>query len=335
MSPSKSNLEAKFTFETDTPAVSEDSPFHILVLGNWSGNRDKDSEPEKKRPLMIDRDNFDDIFRKIKPGLQLSFDNSSLLNLNFTELDDFHPDNLFRQIPLFSELRDLRKKLKNPDTFNDAAAEIRSWFSESIKQADEPQNEIPVETDSESLLDEILSGSPASSSTYKRRVSESTELSNLINDIVKPHLIRIDLEEQSNLLSALDEVVSDLMRKILHHKDFQDLEAAWRGLYFLVRKSDTDNDLKIFMLDLSKEELESNLKASDNLAESIFYQWTAGEILETSIGEKWALCCGIYEFDANVNDTATLMRLAKSPMLPIHLYCCYFTTDFGSRIFGR
>lgn len=310
MSPINSGLEGSFTLESGGNRLPEDAPFHILCLGNWSGNGENEVELSKRRPMMIDRDNFDDSIRKIRPKLVLDFDGENSLTLSFTEIDDFHPDNIFRQIPFFENLRAIRRKLKNADTFNEAAGEVRSWFVQ--EQQSEPVEREEVESiDADDLLDAILSGKSASASAVKRKTTESTELSQFISDIVKPHLVQVDLAEQANLLGAVDEVVSDLMRKILHHKDFLALESAWRGLYFLVRRTDTDTDLKIYLLDISKEELAGNLKSVNNLSDSIYYQWTAGETLETSLGEPWAVVCGNYCFGPNVDDIATLMRISQ------------------------
>lgn len=314
MFPTESNLESTFTLESGGTVVSDKTPFHILVLGNWTGNTENSTELNKRRPIAIERDNFDDVLRKLRPQLKLSFDNDSSLNLTFTEIDDFHPDNIFRQIPLFENLRDIRKKLKNSDTFNEAAREVRSWFSETetaLKSEEPAETQSSTVIESDNLLDQILGGTSGDSTPYKRKVTESSELSNFINDIVSPHLVRIDLAEQSSLLLAVDEVISDLMRKILHHKDFQALESAWRGLYFLVMKTDTDTDLKFYLFDMSKDECADNLKAVKSLVESVYYQWTAGETLETTFGERWAVVCGNYEFAPNVDDIATLVRLSK------------------------
>jgi type VI secretion system protein ImpC len=308
MSPINSSLEGSFTLESGGNRLPEDAPFHILCLGNWSGNNDDKVELSKRRLIMIDRDNFDDVMRKIRPQLNLDFSGENSLSLSFTELDDFHPDNIFRQIPFFENLRDVRKRLKNHDTFNQAAGEVRSWFVQE-SQPVESENVETIEADN--LLDAILSGKSAEASAVKRKATSSGELNQFISDIVQPHLIQTDLNEQANLLAAVDEVISDLMSKVLHHKEFLTLEAAWRGLYFLVRRTDTDTDLKIYLLDIAKDELTADLKNAASLSASIYAQWVAGESLETSIGEPWAVVVGNYCFSPNVDDIATLMRVSK------------------------
>ena len=47
------------------------------------------------------------------------------IEITFSELDDFHPDRLYRDLPLFQGLRELRSRLLKPDTFEAAARELR------------------------------------------------------------------------------------------------------------------------------------------------------------------------------------------------------------------
>jgi type VI secretion system protein ImpC len=249
MFPTDTDFEAKISLETDKTGIIDEPPFHILFLGDWSGDGEK-KDLSERRPTEIDRDNFDNVLQKLRVRLDLDLQNDgNLLNLEFTELDDFHPDNIFRQIPLFSDLRDLRKRLSNADTFNSAANEVRDLFVETkvivnTEQSDDAQN-VPAPS-SDDLLDQILSGN---SVPVASDAAHSSDLNKLLADLVRPHLVSFDENEQSKLLSAVDEATGDLMRKIIHHSKFQELEAAWRGLFFLVRRLETDTDLKVFILD--------------------------------------------------------------------------------------
>ena len=49
------------------------------------------------------------------------------------------------------------------------------------------------------------------------------------------------------------------MRDILHHPDFRALEAAWRSLHFLIRRLETDEQLTVSVLDVTKAELTADL----------------------------------------------------------------------------
>jgi len=311
------NFESEFTFENSARSLSEEPPFHFLMLGDWSGNFER-VNLNTRRPFVVDRDNFDEVIKKLKVGLEIDLngDGKDFLRLEFAELDDFHPDSLFRRVSLFSELRDVRRRLSNSDTFDEAANEVRSWFySPDDKTFEETSNSSDINDtpfiDSNNLLDEILAKPNDSSASVKLQRVENTELGRFVSKIVSPFLIKIDENEQSELIAAVDETISRLMRSILHHPKFQALESAWRGLYFLVRRAETDVDLKIFILDVSKDELIENLKSTDSLADSFLYRWLIDETIETPGGEAYSFIGGNYTFNIQVEDIAALMRISK------------------------
>lgn len=320
MIPTDTDFEAQFSLETEATPVPEDPPFHILFMGDYSGRENFAQTIEASLPdfktLEIDRDNFEDVMKRLNISLRLdlSGEGQEVLALQFRELDDFHPDRIFQQVSLFSDLRDTRKRLLNPDSFESAAREVRAWFEESLdeKAAENIEEVVPNEpASSGSLLDDILTGTKAESTSYKSQVSESTELKSFIKDIVKDHIIQTDEAEQSKLLSVIDEATSELMRQILHHHHFQALESAWRGLYFVVRRTETSNDLKLFLMDISKQEVTEDLKSVSDLTDSKLFQKIVIERKDSMAGEPWALICGNYEFELNVEAVATLIRMAK------------------------
>lgn len=298
--------------ESEATPISEDIPFHILLLGDWSG-RENRAYPEQSESVTqlfeIDRDNFNEVLGKLNVRLDLDLDKNgqNILSLRFTELDDFHPDKIFNQISIFSDLRDLRRRLSKSETFEKAANEVRSWFetndNNNLSQT-KTQESVKTYSSSADLLDNILSQPEQITSSVFAQTAEPTELSLLISKVVKPFLVNTDEKEQAQLIAAVDEATSDLMRKILHHPHFKNLESAWRGLYFLVRAVETDSQLKIFLLDITKTELSLNLKSADNSQ-----NFSINKILESH--ENWALICGNYSFQINVDDVALLIRLAK------------------------
>ena len=301
-------LEAEFTLERERGGIVEEPPFRILVLGNWSGALEKRPDADRK-PIEIDRDNFDDIMARLNTRVDLAFDDGAALSLDVASIDDLHPDKIFRSIPLFSELRDLRKRLRNDDTFNAAARDARQMFGISGEpvSAAAAINEDDVATGG--LLDAILTQPSGGAAAPKR--GASGELGSLVKELVRPHLVSIDEDEQSTLVAAVDSATSQLMRSILHHRGFQELEAAWRGLFFLVRRADTSSDLKIYLLDVSKDEMADDLKSAESLSSTFLYSTLVKDALETPGADPWAFVCANYSFSPNVDDVATLMRTSK------------------------
>src|SRR5690349_16998880 len=78
----------------------EESPMRILVMGEFGG--------AMQEPAMIDVDNFDRIIARAAPRLQLPVPGHGEVALEFSSIDDFHPDALYRRLPLFQRLRNTR-----------------------------------------------------------------------------------------------------------------------------------------------------------------------------------------------------------------------------------
>lgn len=300
-------LEAEFTFEGDPGRAIDEPPFRTVMLGDWSGGA---SGPVPTRnPLEIDRDNFDDAMGRLKPHVDLDFEDGSTLSLDFASLDDFHPDEIFRRVPLFSELRDLRKRLKDSDSFDAAAHEARQMFGISAESTTQPAETTSDETAGNSLLDSILAQPSGGAATPKR--GASGELGSLVKELVRSHIVSVDEDEQTTLISTVDAATSQLMRRILHHRKFQEMESAWRGLFFQVRRTETSGDLKIYVLDISKEELIDDLKSATDLSGTLIYRILIRDAVETPGGEPWSFVGGNFAFSPTVDDVAGLMRISR------------------------
>ena len=302
-------LESSVSFGNAVGGVIDDPPFHILALGNWSGDAER-RDFSARRPIEIDRDNFDEIIARLNTSVVLDFDDGSELALEFGSLDDFNPDEIFRRVDMFEQLRSLRKRLNSSDTFNSAAYEAKQLFG--LKREDvAPVSAATAEEEpvSDNLLDAILAKPEGGATAPKRKLSG--ELGSLVSELVRPHLITVDEQQQSSLVSLVDAATSGLMRKILHHRKFQTLEAAWRGLFFLVKRADTSTDLRIYVLDAAKDELAADLKSAENLSSTRLYNILVAEAVETQDADPWSLILGDYAFAPVVDDVATLMRVSK------------------------
>src|SRR5205807_8425133 len=68
------------------------------------------------------------------------------------------------------------------------------------------------------------------------------------------------------MIAALDQKLSEQVNLIMHHKMFQEVESAWRGLNYLVTNTETDEMLKIRVLNISKADLCRTLKRLKGVA---------------------------------------------------------------------
>src|SRR5580698_9140889 len=62
------------------------------------------------------------------------------------------------------------------------------------------------------------------------------------------------------MIAEIDKKLSEQVNKIIHHDDFRTLEGSWRGLHHLVSNTETDETLKIRVINISKKEVGSTIK---------------------------------------------------------------------------
>ena len=309
----------------ETRGVLEaDTPFRILILGDFSGRENFDISESgaalasPRRAIEVDRDNLNEVMARMKPEIRLPLaePESDVLTIRFTELDDFHPDRLYEHCEIFEPIREIRRKLDNPRTFEEAAKEIRSWTDSEAAAIQEPLEEQPMPSseagkfETAGLLDQIIEEAEVQPSEAKPS-SDTSEWSQFLKKIVQPHLVPGEDPQQIELEATLNATAAVLMRIILHHPYFQPLEAAWRTLHFLVSRLETDALLKLYVVDMSKNELAADLTLENDLRTTGTYKLLVEQTVGTAGGEPWAVVAGNFTFEQTREDAELLGRMAK------------------------
>jgi len=98
----------------------------------------------------------------------------------------------------------------------------------------------------ESVIEYIMGKSKYSQgdesySIAKRGVAE------FISEIVKADNVedKINKFALDEMIAHIDDLISTQMDEILHNEEFQKLESTWRGLHFLVERTNFDENIKI------------------------------------------------------------------------------------------
>lgn len=115
------------------------------------------------------------------------------------------------------------------------------------------------------------------------------------------------------IISAIDTKLSEQINLILHHEDFQKLESAWRGLHHLVSNTETDDKLRIRVMDMSKEELRRTLRRYKGIGwdQSPFFKRVYEEEYGQLGGEPYGCLVADYYFDHTPPDVELLSSMAK------------------------
>ncbi|WP_217282255.1 type VI secretion system contractile sheath large subunit [Klebsiella michiganensis] len=112
-------------------------------------------------------------------------------------------------------------------------------------------------------------------------------------------------------IAELDFQISRQLDEVMHSDEFQKTESVWRGLKSLVDKTDFRQNVKIEILDLSKDELRQDFEDSPEIIQSGLYRQTYTMEYDTPGGEPIAAVISAYEFDASAQDVALMRNISK------------------------
>ncbi|EGO4197989.1 type VI secretion system contractile sheath large subunit [Escherichia coli] len=112
-------------------------------------------------------------------------------------------------------------------------------------------------------------------------------------------------------IAELDDQISRQLDAVLHHPEFQKVESLWRGVKSLVDKTDFRRNVKIELLDLSKDDLRQDFEDAPEIIQSGLYLQTYVAEYDTPGGEPIAALISAWEFDASAQDVALLKNISR------------------------
>jgi len=286
-------------------------PMRLLVMGDFSGLTARPKAALAARPThRVDLDNLDTVMQRLAPRLQMPTG-----EVDFEGLDDFHPDALLNRLDVFQALRELRRRLVNPATFAQAAAELQqpgAPASPTIPANPAAPAPTAPAAPGDGLLSQLLGGNlvaaaPAPASPTQAAASG---IDALIRQIVAPHIVPNIAPQQANLLASVDAAISEQMRSLLHAPAFQAMEAAWRGVQWLISSLELDDELQLHLFDVSREELLADVVAAQGqLAQTGLHRALADRWRNQPGGESWTVLVGLYSFGPSDTDIGLLAAL--------------------------
>lgn len=299
--------------DATAPAWAAKRPVRIAVLGDFSGGAaagrlETGSDLAARKLLPVEFDNLEDTMARLGVKLTLPIgDGGAGVEVEFNDLEAFHPDPLYRELPVFKALADLRKRLNTTSTFAKAAAEVQSWAGGSRKRV------------SRAGKRRSRSGAPAADaklSDFARLIGVAPDVVTdgpvdaLLRSIVGPFVVPAPDPKKDALVATVDKALSDAMRAVLHQPEFQNLESLWRGLDMLLRRIETGPMLQVLLVDVSAEEFAADLSATDDLTETGLYSMLVDKPSQDKNGGL-SLICGLYQFEPTPPHAELLGRAAK------------------------
>jgi type VI secretion system protein ImpC len=115
------------------------------------------------------------------------------------------------------------------------------------------------------------------------------------------------------IIAAIDKKLTEQVNAILHHADFQALEGSWRGLAHLVNNTETDESLKIRVLNLSKKDLGKTIAKFKGTSwdQSPLFKKLYEEEFGMPGGQPYGSIIGDYYFDHTAPEVEMLSGIAQ------------------------
>lgn len=294
--------------------------FRILVVGDFSGRasrRGDDLAAPTFVPKVVDLDHFDSVLRHLAPALSLDLPAAASIRIGFDDLEDFEPDRLFARLPLFTRLRDLRQRLADPSTFEQAAAELRADDAAAAAagggSTPTPAASLPAAAeDDTATLARLLGAAPAAppAGSSQRAGSVDAAVDRLLRSVVAPFVVPATSHLQQPMIESVDRAISETMRDVLRNPFWRSLEGNWRALDRFIRSVEMDGQVLLEIVDTSAADLLGSLAAAQGDASATpLAKSLAARRLHEGQPEGYAVVVALYEFGTSAAELALLAGL--------------------------
>jgi type VI secretion system protein ImpC len=169
-----------------------------------------------------------------------------------------------------------------------------------------------AQTQEVSLLDQVITETRIGRNDEQREESRR-QIATLVEEVMKGTVrISKDLEATINArIADIDQLLTRQLNQILHAREFQRLEASWRGLQYLVQQSETSTMLKLRVLNASKEDLRRDLERASEFDQSALFKKIYEEEYGTFGGAPYGALIGDYEFSRHSQDLAFMEKMSN------------------------
>jgi len=352
-----SSIEFSFGNKPDETGIW---PLRLAVIAEFLPRVYETGRPETRSfRSRIDKEDFNSVMTRA--GLRLQFDmNNPLtdqpkeLNIDLTinDLKAFRPEYIVEQVPILKNLigvrgllgellqrkvtiADFKNRLGDYQLFPDLSDVIGAALRTPEKPAEKPHKPSPLPRPAkeppqkggglDSILDMVDMGGDSSPDDH----DASGRVQAAIDDYLgtgPSGVESVNVRGIQHAISTIDTWLSRAVNRILHHSEFQRLEAVWRGLKYLVDQTDFRKEIQLEILHADKNQLK------DVFTKNI-YQVEYDGHSEVPL----AATVAAFEFDANSPDIELLREMAELageiPLVIVSsLGAPFFGLDTGARL---
>jgi len=299
----------RITYDVETGGAIEkrEIPFIVGLFADLSGDLESADKPGFKERVMtnIDRDNFDDLLKSSKPQVKLSAIDNVMPGatekklsgfLNFEKLDDFDPSAIVKKVDALKSLYDARSSIR---------------ALQSKAECDDPLNK--------ELNDYLGEGAAPAGATVEQLKAFDDQVKQRLTegkfDGIMTNGTPIDKSSAMVLIDQavvqIDRILSQQLSLIMHAPNFKDLEATWRGLFYLVSHTETGTLLKLRVLNTTRKELFDDMNKAVEFDQSAIFKMIYEAEYGTYGGFPYSLLVGAYEFGSDPESIACLHKVSE------------------------
>ena len=289
--------------------------FRIAIFGDFSGRSargqiETGDALAARKPILLDPDTVEDVIKSFATTLVLPIGKDGAgIEVKLTELDDLHPDELYEKVELFDGLSGLKSQLSAGGTADHAAKQLMFWGEEFGRAVVPPRKSSSGNTVRADLK---LSDFQKLIGDTGGELAQASPVDDLLKRVVGPHIRKLPSADVTAMQGAVDEALSAAMRMVLHHPEFQSVEAQWRSLDLIARSVEDDDTLDVILYDVSAEEIAADLAAEEDLAKTGLVRLLTEEPLDEENGRGgYSALIGLYTFEETPPHAELLGRIGR------------------------
>lgn len=322
------NVGIRITSDPDTTRMTEPGadrtpreaplPLRLLLVADLT----PEARPSWRQDALVQRvdaHRFAEVMEAAAPTLRLDVPNrlapqpaSLEIALQFRSLKDFTPQGVAAQVPALArllairtEVHGVRSKGTDRETFRDRLAEagVDAASADALYgQLTAPPPKPKPARDPDDPLDRLMGMVDSGDGAPGDGADEPAGLAGALADAISGDAPRIARSAADEIVDDFDRKLGGQIRAVLEHPAFRRLEAAWRGLKFLVDRLPPRQPVLLDVLPAPREALD----------EALYHQVL---VPEHEAGDEAVPLAAVllgFAFDNGQADVAALEELAET-----------------------
>ncbi|MEL0587592.1 MAG: type VI secretion system contractile sheath large subunit [Candidatus Thiodiazotropha sp. (ex. Lucinoma kazani)] len=281
----------------------EKSSLSVVILGSFSGGTGTGNPLSELTPSLhkVDIDTLDRVISQLQPTLDIALnDRGQSLKIEFSCMEDFHPDQLCARLDLFHTLG-------NDDEV------IGSGEATPVNGEKPGQGESDQQTMSRLLGKRSLNVEQHQSDTSAISDSKQSKIEEVVRRLaeIPSHYDKQNEPKADNLHPDPSQKTTTLLRYLLHSEAFQMLEASWRSIDWLLRSTEPDMAIHFYLLNTPRQVLEKDLLTSDDPHSSLIHQLIQQQVMDGTPSEVDFILMDNHSYTPNEHDLMMLDSLGR------------------------